>query len=205
MPDLISTVNRAIGKVPAWLLYILAPLPLVWWFYLGVSGGLGVEPVKELEHRAGEFALQLLIFGLAITPLRRFANLNLMKQRRAIGVIAFFYVFAHLLIWLILDMQFFWSQILGDIVKRPYITIGMAAFVLLVPLAITSNNLSVRKLGPKWRKLHKLVYAAALLGGLHFVLLVKGFQIEPLLYLGATILLLALRMIPKKRRVAARA
>ena len=83
-----------------------------------------------------------------------------------------------------------------------HIVIGMAGFVLLVPLAITSNNLSVRRLGPAWRKLHKLVYGAALLGGLHFVMLVKGFQIEPLLYLGAVVLLLAARMIPKRGRVA---
>lgn len=197
-----DTINAAIRRVPPWLLYILAPLPAAWWFYLGFTGGLGVEPIRALEQEVGLFALQLLIAGLAVTPLRRFAGINLLKHRRAIGVIAFFYVFLHLLIWLVLDMNLLWSQIAADLVKRWYIVIGMAGFVLLVPLAITSNNLSVRRLGPAWRKLHKLVYGAALLGGLHFVMLVKGFQIEPLLYLGAVVLLLAARMIPKRGRVA---
>lgn len=199
---LTDRINSGIRAVPPWLLYVIAPLPLAWWFYLGVTGGLGVEPIKELEHRAGELALQLLIFGLAITPLRQHLRINLMKHRRAIGLIAFFYVFAHLLVWLVLDMSVLWSQIWDDIFKRPYITVGMVSFVLLVPLAVTSNNWSVRRMGPTWRKLHKLVYAAALLGGLHFVLLVKGFQLEPFMYLGATVLLLGLRLMPAQRRGA---
>ena len=199
-----QTVNSAVRRVPAWLIYLLAPLPAVWWFYLGVTGGLGPEPIKELEHRYGEFALQLLILGLAVTPLRTFTGLMLIKFRRAIGLMAFFYVVLHLLVWLVLDLNIMWGQIWADILKRPYITIGMAGFATLIPLAATSNNLSLRKMGPvKWRKLHKLTYLAVLLGAVHWVLLVKGWQIEPILYLTAIIGLLAVRLVPQRKRVAA--
>lgn len=203
--SLADRINTLLRSVPPVLLYILAPLPAIWWLYLGFTGGLGPEPIRALEKQVGLFALQLLIAGLAVTPLRRFLKINLLKHRRALGVITFFYVLLHLLIWLLLDMSLRWGEILGDLVKRPYIIAGMAAFLLLLPLALTSNNLSVRRLGARWRRLHRLVYAAALLGGLHFVLLSKGFQYEPLLYAGAVILLLALRLIPAPRRKMARA
>ena len=113
---------------------------------------------------------------------------------------AFFYVSAHLLVWLVLDVQIV-SQIWADILKRPYITVGMAAFVLMIPLAATSTNRAIRALGARWRKLHRLTYMVALLGALHFVMLVKGFQLEPLVYMGIVIGLLALRAIPKGRPV----
>lgn len=196
---MIDRVNSGLRRVPAWLLYIVLPLPAVWFLYLGLTGGLGAEPIKALEHELGEFALQLLIVGLAVTPLRRHVGINVIKFRRAIGLMAFLYVFLHLLTWLVLDVQIL-SQIWADILKRPYITVGMAGFVLLVPLALTSNNLSVRKLGPRWRKLHKLTYGAVLLGAIHYVMLVKGFQTEPLIYLGVILGLLALRIEPKKLR-----
>jgi len=196
---MIDRVNSGLRRVPAWLLYIVLPLPAVWFLYLGLTGGLGAEPIKALEQELGEFALQLLIVGLAVTPLRRHVGINLIKFRRAIGLMAFLYVFLHLLTWLVLDVQIL-SQIWADILKRPYITVGMAGFALLVPLALTSNNLSVRKLGPRWRKLHKLTYGAVLLGGIHYVMLVKGFQLEPLIYLGVVLGLLALRIEPKKLR-----
>ena len=191
--QLAAPLNRASRHVPIWLVYVLGLCPIPWLVYLGATGGLGVEPIQALEHRFGELALQLLIAGLAITPLRRLAGLNLMRFRRSIGLLAFAYVTAHLLVWQVLDVGVL-AQIWADIVKRPYITIGMLGFVLLLPLAVTSNNWSVRRLGPAWRRLHKLVYAAALLGGLHFVMLSKGFQIEPLLYLGAVVGLLLLRL-----------
>jgi len=194
--------NDLARRVPPGLLYILAPLPAVWWFWQGLAGGLGPEPIKALEHLYGEFALQLLIAGLAMTPLRVFAGINLIKFRRAVGVISFSYVALHLLVWLVLDVQVL-AEIWADIVKRPYITIGMAGFAALVPLAATSNNWSVRKLGPlRWRRLHRLTYPAVLLGGVHFVMLSKGWQIEPMLYLGAIIVLLALRLVPQRKRVA---
>lgn len=196
-------INMALGRVPAWLLYATAFIPPVWLLYLGQTGGLGVEPIKELEHRLGELALQLFIVTLAIRPLRDWTGINLLKQRRALGLITFFYVTLHLLVWLVLDVGIL-SEIWADIVKRPYITVGMAAFVLMIPLAITSNNRSLRKMGPKrWKNWHKLTYPAAVLGALHFVMLAKGFQIEPLIYLGITLLLLALRFKLPRRAVPA--
>ena len=194
---IVDHLNTTLRKLPAWVLYVVGAVYPAWLLYQGLTGGLGVDPVKVLEHEMGERALQLLILGLAVTPLRQFTGVNLMKFRRAIGVLTFFYVLLHLLVWLVLDVQIL-SQVWADILKRPYITIGMAGFVILLPLAITSNNWSVRKLGPKWRSLHKAVYGAALLGGVHYVMVAKGFQIEPLVYLGVTVVLLALRL-PKRR------
>lgn len=196
----VDPINRALRRVPKGALYILGALPAVWLFYAGITGGLGVEPIKALEHELGKIALQLLVAGLCITPLRRFAGLNLLKFRRAIGVLAFVYVLLHLLVWLVLDVQIP-AQIWADILKRPYVTIGMLGFVLLIPLAATSNDWAVRRLGPAWRKLHKLTYVVAILGAVHFVWLAKGFQIEPVLYLLAIMALLALRIrrVPRKQ------
>ena len=199
---MVEAINRAARRVPAWTLYALGTLPVLWLFYMGATGGLGVEPVKALEHELGLIALQLLIAGLAITPLRRFAGVNLIKFRRALGLVAFAYVALHLLVWLVLDVQIL-SQVWADILKRPYITVGMASFVLLVPLAATSNDWSVRRLGPRWRTVHKAVYAAALLGGLHFVMVQKVWEAEALIYLGLTALLVALRWVPRRRPAAA--
>ncbi|UWQ79505.1 protein-methionine-sulfoxide reductase heme-binding subunit MsrQ [Leisingera sp. S132] len=193
-----DAANRLLRRLPVWAVYLLGALPAPWLFYQGLTGGLGVEPIKALEHEYGELALQLMILTLAVSPLRRVIGLNLMKFRRAIGLLCFFYVLCHLLVWLVLDVQIL-GQIIVDIAKRPYITIGMAAFVLMLPLALSSNNLSVWTLGRTWTRLHRLTYAAALLGSLHFVMLSKGFQIEPLIYLGLTMLLLAVRL-PVLRR-----
>ncbi|MGI3170101.1 protein-methionine-sulfoxide reductase heme-binding subunit MsrQ [Pseudooceanicola sp. C21-150M6] len=196
-----DSVNSALRQVPAWPFYVVGAIPPVWLFYTGLTGGLGVDPVKAMEHQMGEWALWLLIAGLCITPLQRYAGIRLLKFRRAIGLLAFFYVLAHFLIWLVLDVQIV-SQILADIAKRPYITVGFAAFVLLIPLAVTSNNWSIRKLGVRWRLLHQFVYFIAILGALHFIMLVRGFQIEPYLYMAAILGLIALRIpqwLPKKR------
>lgn len=178
---MVDTINTTLRRVPAWVLYALAPIPVIALFYLGLAGELGIDPAKRIEHELGLWSLWLLIAGLAVTPLRRWPGVNLLKFRRAIGVITFFYLLAHLLTWLVLDVQF--QNVWADIVKRWYITVGMAAFVLMLPLALTSNTWSVKRLGAlTWRKLHKLVYPIAVLGALHFLLLVKGFQWEPILY-----------------------
>ena len=184
--------------MPAWPLYIVAVVPPVWLLWQGLTGGLGVEPIKALEHELGELALQLLIAGLCITPLRRFAGVNLLRYRRAVGLIAFFYVVLHLLVWLVLDVQIP-AQIWADIVKRPYVTVGFTAFLLMIPLALTSNDRALRRLGPRWRQLHKLTYGVAVLGAVHFIWLSKGFQIEPLIYLAVILGLLALRLRAKRR------
>lgn len=190
---MISRINSALRSVPAWVLYLLAPVPVVLLYYLGITGGLGIDPAKRIEHELGLWSLWLLMAGLAITPLRRWTGLNLIKFRRAIGVVTFFYILAHLLTWLVLDVQF--QNVWADILKRWYITVGMAGFVLMLPLALTSNDWSVRRLGgTAWRNLHKLIYPIALLGAAHFLLLVKGFQWEPILYAAVIAILLLTRV-----------
>ena len=160
-------INSFARRVPVWLVYVVYLSAVPWLLYQAQTGGLGREPIKALEHELGEIAMQLLIIGLCITPLRQYLGVNLIKFRRAIGIIAFIYVCLHLLVWLVLDVGIL-SQIWGDILKRPYITIGMVGFVLMLPLALTSNNWSVRRLGvAAWRKLHRLVYIIAVLGAVH--------------------------------------
>ncbi|PRY21732.1 sulfoxide reductase heme-binding subunit YedZ [Aliiruegeria haliotis] len=201
--DLAAPINSALKRVPAWPLYPLGAVPVVWILWQGLEGKLGVDPTKAIEHQLGLWGLWLLIAGLAITPLQRFAGIRLLKFRRAIGLLAFFYILAHLLVWLVLDVQIP-SLIWADIVKRPYITIGMAAFLLMVPLALTSNNWSLRKLGAaRWRRLHKLTYVLAPLAAIHFVMVVKGWQLEPIYYLACVVGLLALRLVPKRLRIFA--
>lgn len=199
MSALANKINQALKPVKAWPLYVLGAIPPVWLFYRGLTGGLGVDPVKAIEHQMGEWALWLLIAGLCVTPIARLTNVRLVKFRRAIGLLAFFYVFVHLLVWLILDVQIL-SEIWKDILKRPYITIGMAAFVLMIPLAVTSNNWAIRKLGAAgWQTLHRLTYPAVLMGSVHYVMLVKGWQIEPLIYLAIVVVLLVMRKLPRRR------
>ena len=194
-------INRALGRVPAWPLYILSVFPPLWLFWLGMTGGLGVEPITALEHELGELGLQLLIVVLAITPLRRVTGVSLVKFRRALGLIAFFYILLHLAVWLVLDVGVL-DRIWADIVKRPYITVGMAGLLLLIPAAVTSNNLSVRSLGPKrWKRVHQVTYAAAILGAIHYIMVQKVWEAEPLIYLGVILLLLATRVsLPRLRQ-----
>lgn len=189
-----TPLNSATRRLPVWAVYLLGVLPFVWLVVQLFTGQLGVDPVKAIEHALGLYGLYFLVGGLAITPARKFLGLNLIKYRRAIGVLSFFYVAMHLLVWLVLDIQLRWGEVWDDIIKRPYITIGMLSFLALLPLALTSNNISVRKLGPlAWRNLHKLTYVAVPLGAVHYVMIVKGWQIEPLLWLGAILALLLLR------------
>lgn len=198
-----QTINGGVRRVPGWVLYILGGAYGGWLFYLGLTGGLGVEPIEALEHAYGEAALKLILVGLAVTPLRQRLGLNFQCWRRAIGVLGFFFVLAHFLVWAVLDVQRL-AAIWADILERPYITIGMAGFLALIPMAVTSNNWAVRKLGAvRWRQLHKLAYPAAVLGAVHYVWLAKGFQIEPLVYLAITLALLAFRFWPQGRRAAA--
>ncbi|VAV89474.1 Protein-methionine-sulfoxide reductase heme-binding subunit MsrQ [hydrothermal vent metagenome] len=195
-----QALNKILRRIPAWLIYPVALAYAAWLFWLGVTGGLGAEPIRALERALGRPTLYLLVGGLAITPLRQLFGLNLIKFRRAVGLSCFFFVCLHLLVWLVLDVQDP-GRIWADIVKRPYVTGGMAGFTLLIPLALTSNNWSLRKLGPvRWRRLHRLVYPAAILGGVHYLLLVKGWQLRPMVFLAVIVLLLALRYKKTRRR-----
>ena len=189
-----QSINSALRTVPAWTIYIVCAVWTAWLFYLALTGGLGVEPINALEREYGELGLQLLVLGLLVTPLRKWTGVNLLKFRRAIGVSAFFLVLAHFSVWAVLDVQSL-ERVWTEIVKRPYVTVGMASFVLMIPLALTSNNLSVRKLGSAiWRKLHKLTYPIAVLGAVHYLWLARGFQWEPIIYLAIILGLLVARM-----------
>lgn len=200
--QVVDHINVFARRVPTWSVYILYLLPVPWLLYLAQTGGLGREPIRALEHELGEIALQLLIIGLCITPLRRYLGVNLLKFRRTFGLLAFIYVGLHLLVWLVLDVGII-SQIWADILKRPYITIGMTAFLLMIPLAVTSNNWSLRALGARWRRLHRLTYIVVVLGAVHFIMVKKVWELEPLLYLAVILALLALRLPQMRRKQAA--
>ncbi|MCY4286532.1 MAG: sulfoxide reductase heme-binding subunit YedZ [Thiotrichales bacterium] len=162
------------------------------------TGGLGANPVEAITHTTGEWTLRLLIVTLAITPLRHLTGrVWLTRLRRMIGLFAFFYLMLHFATYAVLDASLDLSYIVEDVADRLYITVGFAAFVMLVPLAATSTNAMVRRLGPvRWRRLHRLVYAAAVGGALHFLWLVRADLLEPLIYAGVLAALLAARLPP---------
>jgi sulfoxide reductase heme-binding subunit YedZ len=191
--------------------FALCLLPLAWLAWDTLHGQLGTDPVAQLEHRSGDWALRLLLATLAITPLRMLTTWTwLTRYRRMLGLFAFFYASVHLAIYLVVDLGGFWSQILGEIVKKPYITVGFAAWLLMVPLALTSTRGMMRRLGGNWQRLHRLVYVVGACGVLHFMWLVKSGNTievrEPLVYLAILLLLLALRVpawIRRRRGIAA--
>lgn len=190
----VQSINQVIKRIPAWPLYIIGTLPAAYLFYQAVQNQLGADPVKAIEHQLGLWALQLLVAVLLFTPVRNLVGLNLIKYRRAIGLLAFFYTAGHLLTYLWLDQQWWMDAIIKDITKRPYIIIGMVAFVVMIPLAITSNNRSIRKLGPKtWNLLHKGTYVAAIGGAAHYVMLNKTWEAEPLIYIAVMLVLVGYR------------
>lgn len=194
-------LNALSRRLPVNAVYLTGVLPFLWIVWLAVSNGLGPDPVKAIELRLGELGLQFLVAGLVITPLR-WAGLNLIRFRRAIGLLAFFYVTMHLLTWVILDMGLRWDQMAADLVKRWYIIIGMVAFLAMIPLAVTSNNIAIRRLGAgAWNRLHRLTYVAALGGAIHYLMLVKAWPVEPLVYLGVVVLLLLARLWHNRRRM----
>ncbi|MBA84452.1 protein-methionine-sulfoxide reductase heme-binding subunit MsrQ [Thalassobius sp. S69A] len=192
-------VTGMLRTVPPWLIYLGGAAWATFLFWQGATGRMGPEPIKALEHAYGEAALIALLAGLAITPLRRFLGLNLLRFRRAVGLTAFFFVVCHVLVWAVLDVQSV-QRVWADILRRPYITVGMAGLALLLPLAMTSNNRALRWLGPRWRQLHRLTYPAVFLAAVHFVMLRKGLQAEPMIYLLGTCLLLALRFLKRASR-----
>lgn len=159
------------------------------------SGGLGADPVAEIEHRLGLWALRLLMATLAITPLRQISGQPvLIRFRRMLGLYVFFYATLHLGAYLVLDLRGYWTQIFEEIVKRPYITVGFAAWLLLVPLALTSTRAAMRRLGRNWIRLHRLVYVVGILAVLHFWWLVKFDVREPGLYAAILAALLGWRL-----------
>lgn len=181
------------GPASIWLVYGVGFIPAIWYFWLGASGQLPGNAVKIFEHLLGVWALRFLLATLAVTPLRDLAGINLLRFRRALGLLAFWYVLMHFATYMLLDQQLNFPEIGKDIAKRPFITIGMACLVFLLPLALTSNNWAIRRLGPRWRSLHKLAYLIVLGGALHYTMAVKVVTAEPFLYFTLAILLVAYR------------
>lgn len=190
----------------------LTPLAILAWQFHDVwttgSDALGADPVAEIEHRTGLWALRFLMLTLAITPLRQLTGQAvLVRFRRMLGLYAFAYASLHLVAYLGLDLRGYWTQIFEEIVKRPYITVGFTAWLLLVPLAITSTQGWMRRLGRLWGRLHMLVYPIGVLAVLHFWWLVKSDIREPLLYAGILAVLLGWRVwkrLSRRRTAAAR-
>lgn len=190
-------LDRVAASKP--FVFALCLLPLAWLAWDTLHGALGTDPVAQLEHRSGDWTLRLLLATLAITPLRLLTKWTwLTRYRRMLGLFAFFYACTHLTIYLAIDLGGFWSDIFAQIAKKPYITVGFAAWLMMVPLALTSTRGMMRRLGGKWLLLHRLVYLVGICGVLHFMWLVKsGNKIavrEPLVYLVILIVLLALRV-----------
>jgi sulfoxide reductase heme-binding subunit YedZ len=182
---------RAASKAALFLL-CLAPLLLLVWRV--VDGRLGANPVEAVVHDTGAWTLRLLLVTLAVTPLRRLTGwASLVRFRRMLGLFAFFYGLLHFTAYLWLDRALDWPTIIDDIAKRPYITVGFAALILMVPLAVTSTKGWLRRLGPRWKRLHRLVYPIAVLGVLHYLWLVKADLLEPGIYAGILGLLLLAR------------
>ena len=192
-------LNSALRRLPNWAVYLGGAMPFLWLAWNVVQGDLGPDPVKAVEHRLGELGLQFLIASLAVTPLRR-VGLNLVRYRRALGLLAFGYVALHLTAWVWLDMGLRWSEVAADLWKRPYIVVGMLGFAALLPLAATSSNAAIRRMGPlAWRRLHRLAYVAVVAGVLHLLLLAKVWTFSELTYAAVAILLLGSRLVPTAR------
>lgn len=200
MADLGRQISRGLQRVPTWPVYLAGVVPAFVYYYWALTGQLGVDPLPVLERQLGKWGLQLLLVTLLVTPLRNRTGISLLKFRRALGLLAFFYISLHLTTWLVVDKQFFWAEILTDLTKRPFIILGMTAFLLLVPLAATSNAASIRALGAAgWRRLHRLSYLAVILGAVHFSLVAKTWTFESILYVIGAVILVALRL-PRGRQ-----
>lgn len=189
-------------KILKLLLFIACLVPfgiLVWDAF---TENLGANPVEAITHRTGDWTLRFLLITLAITPLRKlFGWGRLIIYRRMLGLYAFFYACLHFLTYFVLDLSFMFEDVVDDVLKRPYITIGFLAFIMLIPLAATSTNAMMRKMGRNWVKLHKLIYVIAVLGVTHFLWLVKADLLEPGIYAVLLIILLGFRVYTHRDQV----
>ena len=185
---------------PKVALIILLTLPFANLVYLGLHDGLSADPVEYVLHYTGLWALRLLLLTLAITPLRQLFGVPvLIRFRRILGLATWVYATLHFAVYLSLDLQFDFAHLWQDILKRPYITVGFLAWLLMTPLALTSSNRAVRALGRRWKKLHRLIYLVTLLACLHFIWLVKADLSEPLIYTAIALLLLFYRLVKASR------
>lgn len=190
-----SLNNNAIAKLKA-IVFLLALLPLAGLAVGAFQDTLGANPIEKITHTTGYWTLTFLLITLSATPLRRLSGWTWpIRLRRMLGLFAFFYACLHFLTYLVLDQFFDWPAIAEDIGKRPYITIGFTAFTLLIPLALTSSDAMIRRLGgERWRKLHRLIYPIAVAGVIHYAWLVKKDLSKPLVFAALLTLLLSMRL-----------
>ena len=182
--------------------FILSSIPFLLISYKIFFNKLGPEPVKEITHFTGEWTLIFICLTLSMSPLKQFTNSSVwISFRRMLGLFVFFYATLHLLTYIGIDYRFDWSQILDDVVKKKYIFIGFAAWLLLLPLAITSSKKMVLLLKKNWKRIHRLIYIIAIFGSLHYIWLSKTIFFKPLIYFIIIIVLLALRIKIKNRNV----
>ena len=182
--------------------FILSTIPFLFIFYKIYFNKLGPEPVKEITHFTGEWTLIFICITLSMTPLKRLTNLTMwVSFRRMLGLFVFFYASLHLLTYIGIDYRFNWQPILDDVFKKKYIFIGFSAWLLLIPLAITSSQKMIKLLKNNWKRLHRLIYIIAIFGSLHYIWLSKTIFFKPLVYLVIILVLLALRIKIKKRNV----
>ena len=193
--------NRQVSLIIKPVVFLLCLMPFVMLLIATIDDNLGTNPVETLTHETGQWALRFLLIGLAVTPLRRLLKTAwLIKFRRMLGLFAFFYATLHFITYLWLDQFFDWHEIIIDIPKRPFITIGFVSLLLLLPLVLTSTNAMQRRLGKKWLALHKLVYVIPVLVLIHFVWSLKVDYSEPLSYALVLILLLLMRLIYDRKK-----
>ena len=183
------------GKKIKPVLFILLLIPLTFLIYRYFTGGLGANPIETINRYTGDWALRILLLTLVFSPLIRITRWNnIIQYRRMFGLFAFFYVCVHLTSYIVLDQFFDFKEIINDVIKRPFITVGFSAFVLLVPLAITSTNKMVERLQYRWIQLHRLVYIIAIIAVLHFWWMVKIDTREPMIYAIILAILLGIRL-----------
>ena len=184
------------------VLFVTCLVPLVLLFFGAINDTLGANPVETMTRETGEWTLRFLLITLLITPARKILNWPwLIKLRRMLGLFVFFYAVMHFLTYIWFDQFFDFNEIVKDIIKRPFITVGFTAFVLLIPLAMTSTNKMMRRLKNNWLKLHKLIYVIAVLGVLHFVWMVKADYLEPTIYGFILFVLLLYRVYQKRKKI----
>jgi sulfoxide reductase heme-binding subunit YedZ len=198
---MMELINNRLRRLPTWPVWLALTLPAGFLIWGAALGRLGPDPVRALEAELGEWGLRFLLASLAITPLARL-GIRAIRFRRALGVMGLAYIGLHFTTWVVLDMGLLWSQILSDLYKRPYILVGATGLLLLIPLGITSTNGWIRRLGPRWRQLHRLSYPAILCGAVHFVMIGKVWMTEPLIYLAIAVGLVALRLPGIARKAA---
>ncbi|WP_246026601.1 sulfite oxidase heme-binding subunit YedZ [Paracoccus luteus] len=190
-----TRLQDLLRRIPIWAVWLLGAIPLALLVGDVATGNVGVDPIRDIEHRLGRTALYLLIATLSVTPLLRLARINLIRLRRPLGLLTFSYAVVHLLAWAVLDMGLLWEQALRDILKRPYLTFGMAGFVILAILAATSSDSTIRRLGAaRWKSVHRLVYGAVLLGVLHWLWAYKLWPPKGLAVGALVLILLGLRL-----------